>query len=172
MRCLTLLALLGLCTAPHSDGAAPEETPADQAARQAQREQQANLTIARNLDINYRKCAVVILTDQIRQLGHFDRLSVYVSIIGEDADQATLDALRSLAPSVLPGSQMPQLAPGETASDHWHYSVSSIHRDSDDGYTAIVGFYCGSLCGARIEYQLKKHEDSCAVAGQRVLVQI
>lgn len=123
-------------------------------------------------DIDYRKCAVVILTDQIKQLGHRDRLSVYVSINGEDPDQATLDALRPLAASIRPGSYMPHLPPGVTVSDHLQYDVSSINRGIADQYTAMVGFYCGSLCGARIEYQLKKHEDSCTVTGQRILVQM
>jgi len=116
------------------------------------------------------KCAVAILTDQLKN-SLAARGTVYVSINGEDADRATLDALRPLAASIRPGSQMPHLAPDATASDHWLYSVSSIHHDRDDRYTAMVGFYCGSLCGARIEYQLKKEGDSCAVVGQRILVQ-
>ena len=117
------------------------------------------------------KCAVAILTDQITHLGHPERLTVYVSVNGKDANQATLDALRPLVASIRPGSQMPRLAPDATASDHWSYSVSSIHHDLNDRYTAMVNFYCGSLCGARIEYQLKKEGGSCAVVGQRILVQ-
>ena len=118
------------------------------------------------------KCAVAILTDQLKNSrAAVSRATVYVSIDGEDADQATLDALRPLVASIRPGSQMPHLATGATASDHWWYSVSSIHHDVADRYTAMVGFYCGSLCGARIEYQLKREGDSCAVVGQRILVQ-
>ena len=116
------------------------------------------------------KCAVVILTDQLKN-SLAARGTVYVSINGADADQARLDALRPLAASIRPGSQMPHLAPGETARDSWWYSVSSIQHAQADRYTAMVDFYCGSLCGARIEYQLKKDGDSCAVIGQRILVQ-
>ena len=156
MRRLTPPIVLALSISLHSGGAVPQD------------KQQSELT-AHNLDISYRKCAVVVLTDQIKQLGHRDRRTVYVSIFGVDADEATLEALRPLVASIRPGSQMPHLS--ETASDHWLYSVSSIHRGLADGYTAVVNFYCGMLCGASIEYQLKKEGDSCAVVGQRILVQ-
>jgi hypothetical protein len=118
------------------------------------------------------KCAVAILTDQLRDSpAAVSHATVYVSIDGEDADQATLDALRPLVASIRPGSQMPHLAPGATASDHWLYSVSSIHHDVADRYTAVAGFYCGWLCGATIEYQLKKDGHSCAVIGHRIVIQ-
>src|SRR5262245_42023594 len=130
----------------------------------------ANLVEAKSLDIDYRKCAAVILSKEIGKLDPRVADTVYVSVIGEDPDQPTLKALRRSRVSVQPASTILSVMDKWQYSDHkWFYTVSSIRPSGTGEYTALGGYFSGPLCSARIAYRAKKSGDSCEVISSRVI---
>ena len=134
-----------------------------------QQTEQAELSIARSLDIDYRKCATVVLSDQIRELSKAD--TAYVSIMGEDPDKATLTSLRKVHPRTKRGSQLPEHQEDVRHSHTWFFYFGDLRATSEGEYMARTGFHCGSLCAAATEYRLKKDGDTCSVVFTRILWQ-
>jgi hypothetical protein len=131
--------------------------------------EQAQLEIARSLDMDYRKCAGVVLSDQIRQLTRAD--TAYVSIMGEDPDTATLKSLRRLQARIEPGSKMSPLKDDSRHTNLWLFYFGDLRQVSPGEYIASAGFHCGSLCAAATEYRLQKDGNSCSVFSSRILWQ-
>ena len=128
---------------------------------------QTQLETARGLDIDYRKCAAVVLSDQIRQLTNSD--TAYISIFGEDPDSATLASLRRVHPRTALGSKAPSISAKHT--HNWLFNFFDLHAVASEEYAAQAGFYCGRLCADAKEYRLKKDGDSCAVISSNILWQ-
>lgn len=127
------------------------------------------LAIARGLDIDYRDCAVVVLSDQIRQLTDSD--TAYISIMGADPDGVTLAALRKAHLRTTLGSQAPHTLGQAKHSHTWSYNFVALHAIAPGEYVASTGFYCGRLCAAAIEYRLKKNGHSCSIVAPTILWQ-
>ena len=130
--------------------------------------QRAELAIARSLDIDYRKCASVVISDQIRTLSNAD--TAYVTIMGEDPDKATLTLLRSVHARTRPYSQMPK-PPEVTHSHIWSFYFGDLRAISSGEYMARAAFNCGTLCAAATEYRLRKSTDTCSIVSSRILWQ-
>jgi hypothetical protein len=128
----------------------------------------AQLAIARGLDIDYRKCAAVVLSEQIRQLTESD--TAYISIMGEDPDSATLASLRRVHARTTLGSKLPPF--GHTHHSHtWSFYFGDLRATASEEYVATAGFLCGSLCAETREYRLRKEGDSCSIASSKILWQ-
>jgi hypothetical protein len=130
--------------------------------------EEAQLATARSLAIDYRKCAAVVLSEQIAQLTKSD--TAYIWIMGEDPDSATLTSLRRAHAHTVSGSRAPQMA--NVPQTHiWIFSFGDLHSVSSEEYAAKTAFRCGSLCGEAREYRLRKNGDSCAVISSSILWQ-
>ena len=122
--------------------------------------------IARSLDIDYRKCAAVVLAYQFRDLTKGD--SAYVSIMGEDPDQTTLASLRRTYSRTKPYSQAPRIQPEVRHSHTWTFYFGVLRAVASGEYTAKVGYACGSLCAGGTEYRLKRDGDSCSIVSSGI----
>jgi hypothetical protein len=134
-----------------------------------QQTEQAELSIARSLDIDYRKCATVVLSDQIRELSKAD--TAYVSIMGEDPDRAALTSLRRVHPHTKRGSQLPEHQEDVRHSHTWFFYFGDLRAVSSGEYVARTGFHCGTLCAAATEYHLKRDGESCSIISSKLLWQ-
>ena len=142
---------------------------AGQEADPTKQREQAELAIARSLDIDYRKCATVVLSDQFRELATAD--TAYVSIMGEDPDNAALTFLRKLHSRTKRGSQLPEHQEDVRHSHTWFFYFGDLRTVSSGEYMARTGFHCGTLCAAATEYRLKRDGDSCSIISSRILWQ-
>ena len=132
-----------------------------------EREQKTNRAAAKGLDIDYQLCAAVVIADAIKDLASTD--TVYLSFIGEDPSKAALETLRPLLVSVLAGSLEPLRQTPSRHTSQWRYDVWSILPGAATEYTAVVTYYCGSLCAGTIEYHAVKAGKRCAVQSSKLL---
>jgi hypothetical protein len=130
--------------------------------------EEAQLATARSLDIDYHKCAAVVLSEQIHQLTKSD--TAYISIMGEDPDSTTLASLRRIHAHTAAGSKAPPIGKGPHTHT-WQFYFGDLHPVSPGEYTATTGFQCGGLCAEARAYRLRKNGDSCAVISSNILWQ-
>ena len=129
--------------------------------------ERADRATAQKLDIDYKRCSIVILQQQMGELAEDD--IAYVSIIGDDPDALTLKMLRKLHARVEPGSKMPSIPDDEIHSHTWFFSISFIKPVAPGEYVAGAGYHCGALCAGATEYRLSKNGNSCSVLSSRPL---
>ena len=151
-----------------SDPKTPEEWRRDKIDAQRIR-----LSALRHLDIDFEKCAVVVLTAELarQRLKTSDR--VFVSIIGEDPTPRVLAMLAAAGTPAEPVSLQPeeknQTGVMVMSSSDWHFGFTSIYPRWFGRYRAIAGYRCGMLCSGATEYRLKRDGDSCAIQSENEL---
>ena len=144
----------------------------EDAGRYMAEEHQKDLAAARDLDIDYRKCAVVVLTAEIRKQHLNASQSIYISIIGEDPTSSVLASLAAAGIKAESASRRPKAAQSNVivmSSDIGSFGFADIHRRWFGGYRAHAGYVCGGLCAGASEYRLEKSGDSCVIDSQSPL---
>lgn len=140
----------------------------DDAVGKKNRELHAQAVVAlKKLDIDPDECAAVVLKDLMGPVSEDNDSKTYISVIGADPSEKLLSLLRSEGIEALPASRQKSASGGDDGGTA--FNIGLIRKRMLGGYKVGAGYYCGMLCAASSEYQLKKDGNTCSIVSKQLL---